>query len=60
MAVQKAAEALDRNHGRPSRYSVLFVADRHREQGADEMAVLLENTVLDGFSGSVEQLPSII
>lgn len=49
--VQQAAEALDQDDGRPSRYSVLFVADRLREQGADEVAVLLETAVLNSFSG---------
>lgn len=52
VVVQQAAEALDKDHGRPSRHSVLFVADRLREQGVDEIAVLLENAVLNSFSGS--------
>jgi len=49
--VQQASKALDQDDGRPSRHSVLFVADRLREQGADEVARLLENAVLNGFSG---------
>jgi hypothetical protein len=55
--VQQAANALDQDHGRPGRHSVLFVAERLREQGADEMAVLLENAVLNSFSScEVEHL----
>jgi len=55
--VQQASDALDQDHGRPGRHSVLFVAERLREQGADEMAVLLENAVLSSFSGcKVEHL----
>lgn len=55
--VRQAADALDQDHGRPGRHSVLFVAERLREQGADEMAVLLENAVLNSFSGcEVEHL----
>jgi hypothetical protein len=55
--VTEAAEALDRNRGRPTRHSVLFVADRLREQGQDQMAKELENAVLQGFRRhSVEHL----
>ncbi|MFQ5574244.1 MAG: Hachiman antiphage defense system protein HamA, partial [Terriglobia bacterium] len=55
--VRQAADALDQDHGRPGLNSVLFVAERLREQGADEMAVLLENAVLNSFSGcEVEHL----
>ena len=55
--VRRAADALDQDHGRPGRHSVLFVAERLREQGADEIAVLLENAVLNSFSGcEVEHL----
>jgi len=51
--VRQAADSLDQDHGRPGRHSVLFVAERLREQGADEIAVLLENAVLNSFSGCV-------
>ena len=55
--VRQAADALDQDHGRPGRHSVLFVAERLRERGADEIAVLLENAVLNSFSGcEVEHL----
>ena len=49
--VLQAAETLDQDHGRPGRHSVLFVAERLREQGADEMALLLEKAVLNSFDG---------
>lgn len=55
--LEEAAQALDRDRGRPSRYSVLFVADRLREQGNDVLAKALEEAVLQSFRGSnVEHL----
>ena len=55
--LNEAAEALDRDRGRPSRHSVLFVADRLREQGKDDLAKDLEEAVLQGFRGyTVEHL----
>lgn len=57
--IEKAAEALDRDRGRPGRHAVLFIATRLRETGKDEDAALaaqLEGSVVAGFSGStVEQ-----
>lgn len=58
--IEKAAEALDRDRGRPGRHAVLYVATRLRETGRDEddaLAAQLEGAVVAGFSGStVEQL----
>lgn len=57
--IEKAAEALDRDRGRPGRHAVLFIATRLRESGKNEDAALaaqLEGAVVAGFSGSaVEQ-----
>ena len=57
--VDKAAEALDRDRGRPGRHAVLFVATRLRETLRDEDAALaaqLEGAVVASFSGcTVEQ-----
>ncbi len=57
--IEKAAEALDRDLGRPGRHAVLFIATRLRETGKDADAALaaqLEEAVVAGFSGStVEQ-----
>ncbi len=47
--VKDAAQALNRNQGRPSRHAVLFVANRLRELGQDDDATALENAVLEGF-----------
>lgn len=49
--VQQAADALDQDHGRPGRHSVLFVAERLREKGEDKTAILLEKAVLNSFHG---------
>jgi hypothetical protein len=49
--VTEAADALDRGRGRPTRHSVLFVADRLREQGEDGLANDLERAVLQSFRG---------
>ena len=60
--IEKAAEALDRDRGRPGRHAVLFIATRLRETGKDADAALaaqLEAAVVAGFSssavGAVEQ-----
>jgi hypothetical protein len=47
--VTEAANALDQDRGRPSRHSVLFVADRLREQGKGDLARDLEIAVLHSF-----------
>lgn len=49
--VEEAGEALDRNRGRPTPHTVLFIADRLRELGDDGLAEALENAVLSGFHG---------
>lgn len=55
--LDEAAEALDRDRGRPTRHSVLFVADRLRDQGRDDLAKELEEAVLQSFQGcTVEHL----
>lgn len=53
--VDMAAEALDRDDGRPGRHAVLFTATRLRETGdvgRSALAVQLESAVLGGFSGT--------
>lgn len=50
--LDEAGTALDRDHGRPTRHSVLFVAERLRESGNDALAAQLENATLTSFSGS--------
>lgn len=47
--VGEAAAALDRDFGRPSRYSAVFIADHLREAGEDELANGIENALLDSF-----------
>ena len=55
--VDEAAEALDRDRGRPTRHSVLLVADRLRQQGQDALARELEDALLQSFrSTPVEHL----
>lgn len=49
--IDDATSALDRNMGRPTRHSVLFVAERLREQGEDDLARDLEQAVLQSFQG---------
>lgn len=46
-----AGAALDRDRGRPTRHSVIFVAERLREIGNDLLATRLEEASLDSFSG---------
>lgn len=55
--VAEAATALDRDRGRPTRHSVLFVAARLREQNKDDLAKELEEAVLQSFRGiSIQHL----
>lgn len=58
--IAEAAEGLDKDDGRPSRHSVLFVSSRLREFGSDpdkELAKRLELAVASGFRGhKVEHL----
>lgn len=55
--LDEAAEALDRDQGRPSRHSVLFVANRLRELSKDDLAKELEEAVLHSFRGcSIEHM----
>lgn len=49
--MKNAVAALDGNHERPSRHSVLFVATRLRERGEDDLALELENALLASFEG---------
>lgn len=49
--LDEAGSALDRDRGRPTRHSVLFVAERLREQGNDDLAEELEEAVLGSFRG---------
>lgn len=50
--LDEAGEALDSDRGRPARHSVLFVAERLRELGNDDLAQELEEAVLASFRGS--------
>jgi hypothetical protein len=55
--IDQAAAALDGDAGRPGRHSVLFVANRLRERGDDELALELEQALLQSFRGTpVEHL----
>ena len=49
--LEEAGEALDKDRGRPTRHSVMFVADRLREQVKDNLAEELEEAVLHSFKG---------
>lgn len=49
--LDEAGRALDRDRGRPTRHSVLFVAERLRELGKDDLAEELEEAVLASFRG---------
>jgi len=49
--LDEAGGALDSDRGRPTRHSVLFVAERLRELGEDDLAEQLEEAVLASFSG---------
>ena len=55
--IDKAAQALDNNRGNPTRHSVLFVAERLREKGNDDIANKLDMAVLNSFKGhTIEHL----
>lgn len=47
--LNEAGGALDSDRGRPTRHSTLFVAERLREMGDDELAEELEEAVLASF-----------
>ncbi len=47
--LDQAGAALDSDRGRPTRHSVLFVAERLREQEKDDLAQELEEAVLQSF-----------
>lgn len=47
--LDQAAAALDSDLGRPTRHAVLFVAERLRERGEDDVAEELEEAVLGSF-----------
>jgi len=49
--LDEAGVALDSDRGRPTRHSVLFVAERLRGAGGDELAEELERAVLGSFRG---------
>ncbi|MEZ5963103.1 MAG: Hachiman antiphage defense system protein HamA [Planctomycetota bacterium] len=49
--LEKADEQLLADSGRPTRHSVMFVADRLREKGDHELAAMLETHLLDSFRG---------
>jgi len=49
--LNEAGGALDSDRGRPTRHSVLFVAERLRELGDDNLAEELEEAVLASFRG---------
>lgn len=49
--LDEAGAALDSDRGRPTRHSVLFVAERLRELGRDDFAEELEEAVLVSFRG---------
>ncbi len=49
--LDEAGESLDRDRGRPTRHSVLFIAERLRESGNDDLAEELEGAVLASFRG---------
>ena len=55
--VRQASEALGQDDGRPNRHSVLFVANRLREQGEDKVSRMFYKAVMNSFSGyGVEHL----
>ena len=59
--INEAAQALDAHMGRPSRHSVLFVANRLRELGDKELATALEVATIESFQGyDVEHLLFVI
>ena len=55
--VKEAAVALDRDYGRPDRFSVLFVAEHLTDQEKDSLAIDLDKAVLNSFRwNSVDHL----
>ncbi len=51
-ALDEAGAALDRDLGRPTRHSVLFVAERLRDLEKDALAQEIEDAVLQSFNGT--------
>lgn len=59
--LDEAGQALDRNKGRPTPHSVLFVASCLRQQGEDDLAREIEEAVLNGFRGrTIEHLVFVL
>lgn len=55
--IVKAEKALEKDSGRPNVHSVIFVADRLREAGRDQLAEELEAAVCNSFQGvTIEHL----
>ena len=52
-AVTEASEGLDRDRGRPSGLSILFLTERLREQGEKELATRIEDALTESFKGCV-------
>lgn len=50
--VAEAGQALDQAKGRPTRHSVIFIADRLRDEEEDELAEKLETALANGFRGN--------
>jgi hypothetical protein len=49
--INEASDALNRDQGRPTRHSVIFVAERLRDKGNHILAEELEQAVLSSFHG---------
>lgn len=49
--LDEAGTVLDRDRGRPTRHSALFVAERLRDLGNDLLATRIEDAVLESFYG---------
>lgn len=47
--LKEASDALDKNDGRPTRHTVLFVAERLRERGEEKLALDLEKALVHSF-----------
>ena len=59
--INEASEVLDRDMGQPNRYAILFIANRLREQGKDDLATELEKAFLLSFNGyEVEHLLFVV
>lgn len=48
-AINEACLALDRDHGRPMRHTVLWIAKRLREAGENDLSLKLEEATLNSF-----------